>query len=419
MAKRYCKNCGDVLPVGQTYCMTCGFVNDAPVKKKIENTEPVSYINEIDEPVSLQTDELSIPGFITAPVKQVNDFPAEAFMPELPEEPDEVPAEEVPAEEPAAEETPAVEFPEEPETAEETSVPEFPAEEPLFDEPVEEAAADHDEDGDTEDFAPVDDIDIPMFGQTARTSTEVLNGEPLADAGETIIYKNPYAKEEVPAEATQKTVPMDTTQSVEEYMDEEYMDDDEYEDEDEETGSTEKLIAVLLVLLALLILAFGYIWFMRPELLHRGSNTKPAVVSVEPSASSAEPSSAVESTSSEGSAAPEGSTAEPSGNETVNITNTIDLTKPLSAAEASLLTGDPVAVGDVAGEVIGYANVDVDTLLVFADHSTSSKALGHARPGAHYEVDEIYEDGEYTWYEIAEGMWIPDSNGQWITYEKN
>ena len=386
--------------------MNCGYINEEPVKKRIENTEPISFTPEAAETAE--------------PVSVVPEETVEEVIEET-------------AEEAAAEEVKETE-----------EVLKSFLEEPVPDE------AEEDEDGGTEELPFItedeDDshmtnmladtnshaynmedsgIDIPVFNNFGSTKTEVLTATPIDNDEPTRLY----AKPEPPAAAEESTKgvepieeePDDDEEEYEddEYDDDEYDDEEYYEDEIEETSSTEKLIIILAVLLALVIGAFAYIWIMRPDLLKRSSgkeNTETSAEVVSSEESSEESESSV-SSETEGSEETSSEEVVPLAPETDGYS--INLTDPVASVDSSLTSGDPVHVGDVTGEVIGYANIEMETLLVFSDHSTSSECLGHARYGAHYEVDAVYEDGEYTWYEIAEGMWVPDSNGQWITYEEN
>ncbi len=423
MSRRYCINCGDALAEGQKYCINCGTVNEEPKKKKLENTEPLNYVPVPEEPAE-PVEVAPLPVFPEEPEEPAVPVVEETAELEVEEAAEDIPAEETveePAEDAAEEETAdtgLVTFPETEDEDEET-------------EPIVEAAEPMEEGDGTEELPVITEEDAdahmnPMLADTnsipatdtaeimiqefptqkrSAGGTDILDGTPIDESVTTRVYQRPMGPEAAAEALTEES---------------ETVDEDYYEDEEESSSRTELLIAILIILLALLIGAFAYIWFLRPDLLHRKPKPAAPAVSVVDSEGS-EVSSAVDSENPEIIVDSEqGDAADtPDSVELSDGKETIDLTKPSAVIDPQYADGDPVSVPDVDPDsVIGYANVHVESLLVRDGHSVTAEILGHARYTAHYEVIDIFDDGEYTWYEIADDMWIADSAGQWITFEK-
>ena len=61
----------------------------------------------------------------------------------------------------------------------------------------------------------------------------------------------------------------------------------------------------------------------------------------------------------------------------------------------------------------------VDRLNIRTQPTTGSKSLGHAANGATYYYSDVVENGGYTWYQIGDGEWIADKNGEYLSVTGN
>lgn len=98
---------------------------------------------------------------------------------------------------------------------------------------------------------------------------------------------------------------------------------------------------------------------------------------------------------------------------------TVDLTfdKPFLFLIRNKDTGDVWFVGTLyEGNVIdAYITVTVDNIRIRKEPSTSSEKIGLAKQYDSLKITgNIVEAEGYTWYELAEGGWIADNNGEWL-----
>lgn len=61
----------------------------------------------------------------------------------------------------------------------------------------------------------------------------------------------------------------------------------------------------------------------------------------------------------------------------------------------------------------------VDRLNIRAEPSTSAESVGHAENGATYTFSSVVFNEGYTWYQISDGNWIADQNGEWLAVSGN
>ena len=61
----------------------------------------------------------------------------------------------------------------------------------------------------------------------------------------------------------------------------------------------------------------------------------------------------------------------------------------------------------------------VDRLNIRTEPSRSSKSLGHAERGAVYEYISTVDNEGYTWYQLTDGNWIADKNGDYLAQSEN
>lgn len=85
-------------------------------------------------------------------------------------------------------------------------------------------------------------------------------------------------------------------------------------------------------------------------------------------------------------------------------------TEPSTEASA-----DTATVESASTPVPQTVTVLVDKLNIRTEPSTSSESVGHAERGAVYEyTDAVVSDG-YVWYHLADGNWIADQGGEWLS----
>ena len=83
-----------------------------------------------------------------------------------------------------------------------------------------------------------------------------------------------------------------------------------------------------------------------------------------------------------------------------------------SNAEAS---ADTATVESASTLVPRTVTVLVDKLNIRTEPSTSAESVGHAERGTEYEyTDAVVSDG-YVWYHLADGNWIADQGGEWLS----
>lgn len=71
-------------------------------------------------------------------------------------------------------------------------------------------------------------------------------------------------------------------------------------------------------------------------------------------------------------------------------------------------------VSSSSDKELGKVEVMADNLTIRDDAGSSSSFLGNACTGSIYPYYETKQDGDYTWYRIADHAWIADSNGEWL-----
>ncbi len=168
----------------------------------------------------------------------------------------------------------------------------------------------------------------------------------------------------------------------------------EVEDEPETAASQNQekkhsvLPMILLVLLAVLIGAFGFLYFEKPSVLNKGLN---AIGLGLPGYS--------EKTTAAASAS---ATAAPAASATAAATSSAATTTAAAASTSK-----------------GTVTITLDTINIRDTASTTGNAVGQVTKGASYTVLATASGEGYTWYEIGQNQWIADSNGEWVTYKAN
>lgn len=71
--------------------------------------------------------------------------------------------------------------------------------------------------------------------------------------------------------------------------------------------------------------------------------------------------------------------------------------------------------GGILGKVTIGDNMAIN---IRTSPNTSSEVVGTVYTSEIYDVYEVKEEGDYTWYRIGDNRWIADGGG-WLTYEKN
>lgn len=159
-------------------------------------------------------------------------------------------------------------------------------------------------------------------------------------------------------------------------------------DEDENTKQPKEkhhsiLPAILLILLAVLVGAFGFLYFEKPALLNQGLNsiglglpgyTQKAAVTT--------------------------ATASPS----------ISATATASASATATPAATPTST------TLGTLTVNIESINIRDAASTTGNAVGKATSGKIYTVLATKSGEGYTWYEIEKDQWVADGGGDWVTY---
>jgi DNA-directed RNA polymerase, subunit E'''' len=144
---------------------------------------------------------------------------------------------------------------------------------------------------------------------------------------------------------------------------------------------------VLVVILAVLLGAVGYLYLEKPAVLNSGLNKI-------------------------GLGLPGYSTA---------ASETASSTASASAAATDAATAAPTAsaAATAKSKYIGSLTVSLESINIRDIASTSGNAVGKATQGTKYNVLATSSGEGYTWYEIGQDQWIADSNGEWVAYTAN
>lgn len=237
----------------------------------------------------------------------------------------------------------------------------------------------------------------PVIGHTLQTPAPVFPPEP--DEGKTIAYQ-PVSESADTAQLmtskdNAKTIPVkkpvvEATKEEKKpnffsriFFEEVEIDDEEEakkNDEGEEKKHSHVLPVILVIILAILLGSAGYLYLEKPALLNSGLQKIGLSL---PGYTKAEASPAAASASASASS---------------------------SATAAATASAAPASLGTVT--------VELESINIRDAASTSGNALGKATQGTTYTVLATSSGEGYTWYEIGEGKWIADSNGEWVTYTK-
>jgi hypothetical protein len=139
--------------------------------------------------------------------------------------------------------------------------------------------------------------------------------------------------------------------------------------EDGGKKSSHVFSTILIIILAVLVGALGYLYFEKPAVLNSGLKKI-------------------------GLSLPGYSTASVSSAST-------------SASAAPTATVSPY---------IGKLTVSIESINIRDTYATTGNPLGKALQGSSYDVLAVQTGEGYTWYEIGENQWIADSNGEWVAY---
>lgn len=215
---------------------------------------------------------------------------------------------------------------------------------------------------DTVDFTPEPEVQ-PMTATQANAKT--------------IAVQNPVLKKQ---EQPKKEKKQSFLSSI--FFEEVEVDDDEPEEKEKEKKHS-ALPMILLILLAVLIGAFGFLYLKKPAVLNSALN-KIGLGLPGYSETAAEV------------------TASPSA----------------SAAATASATAAPVST-TAASTKIGTVVVDLESINIRDEASTAGNAVGKASQGSQYDVLATKTADNYTWYEIGTDQWIADDNGNWVTFTAN
>ena len=70
-------------------------------------------------------------------------------------------------------------------------------------------------------------------------------------------------------------------------------------------------------------------------------------------------------------------------------------------------------------DVIGFAEVLVNELYVRnVPNTKGNDPIRFAEERKVYSVYDIYDDGQFTWYQIGDEEWIADKDGEWVSFSK-
>lgn len=99
----------------------------------------------------------------------------------------------------------------------------------------------------------------------------------------------------------------------------------------------------------------------------------------------------------------------------------VDITKALENAGYTVTAEETVSAPaeTTASTEEKTITVLVDRLNIRTEPSTSAESVGHAENGATYTFSNVVFNEGYTWYQISDGNWIADQNGEWLAASGN
>jgi hypothetical protein len=232
----------------------------------------------------------------------------------------------------------------------------------------------------------------PVIGNNTLQTTQIpFPADPVSPVENTVDY---VPVQEAPAEETQqnaKTIAVESPrprkqaapvkEKKQSWLSSIFFEEVEVDDDEDVPEKKEKkhsvLGTILIILLAVLVGAFAYLYFEKPSVLNGalqkvglglpGYSQPVAAATASPSASAA-------------------ASASPSASATAESTN------------------------------IGSLVVKAESINIRDAASTSGNAIGKTTKGSKYDVLAVKTDDSYNWYEIGTNRWIADQNGEWVTY---
>lgn len=135
---------------------------------------------------------------------------------------------------------------------------------------------------------------------------------------------------------------------------------------------------ILIVLLAIIIGALGYLYLEKPDILNRGLNKI--------------------------------------GLGLPGYTQATETPAPTASASSTTVTATATPTVKVG---IGTLTVSIESINIRDLATTTGNAIGKATQGTEYTVLASTTGEGYTWYEIGQDQWIADSNGEWVTFTAN
>ncbi len=68
---------------------------------------------------------------------------------------------------------------------------------------------------------------------------------------------------------------------------------------------------------------------------------------------------------------------------------------------------------------LGTAEVLISELTIRAGAGTAYNSFGNSHVGAKYKVYEIVDADGYRWYRVANSLWLPDTKGEWVSFNES
>lgn len=100
----------------------------------------------------------------------------------------------------------------------------------------------------------------------------------------------------------------------------------------------------------------------------------------------------------------------------LNLKKTIEAGIEINEETLAYKVNERSVEGEMDNSPIGTATVKVEKLRMRESYSTKEKEIGVCEKGKTYNVYATRFRGDYFWFQIDDGAWIADKDGEWVTF---